>query len=73
MARVFIYLFQVLIYTLLLWMGFDHAGVELPTPIEAPWVWLVVFVAPLIPWRWGDYHGDGSSFGMDGGFGDGGD
>lgn len=68
-ARVFVYLFQFLVYTLLLWMGWHYAGLELPGPVAAPWLWLLVTLAPLIPWHGG---GDGG-FWFDGDCGDSGD
>ncbi|WP_252851018.1 hypothetical protein [Aeoliella straminimaris] len=72
-AQVFVYLFQFLIYTLLVWMGCHYAGRDLPTPMEAPWLWLLVAVAPLIRSRWGDYGETGPGLGFDGDYGDGGD
>lgn len=70
-ARALVYLFQFLIYALLAWIGCYYAGHELPGPVEAPWLWLLVSLAPLVPWHWG---GDGdANLWLGGDLGDGGD
>lgn len=67
------YVFQFLIYTLLLWLGFDQAGMDLPGVKQAPWLWTIVAAMPLIPWQWSGWEGNPSFWGDGCDMGDGGD
>lgn len=60
---IFGYVFQFLVYTLLLWLGCDQAGMELPGVVQAPWLWAIVAAAPLIPWHWSGWEGDAGFWG----------
>lgn len=51
------YLFELLVLVGLMWLGFEHAGQPLPSPLAAPWLWLLVLVAPLIPLRHAGWEG----------------
>ena len=71
--RLISYFLQLLLYSALLWLGFDHAGIELPSPLAAPWLWAMVALAPLVPWHWSCWDGFPTTYGDHGDVDDSGD
>jgi hypothetical protein len=58
-----LYVFELLIFTLLAWLGFYYADRELPGLLEAPWLWALVAIAPLVPWQWSVWGGEPTFWG----------
>jgi hypothetical protein len=64
--RVSVYLVQLVAYSTLFWLGCRHAGVEFLSPLDAPWLWSAVAIAPLVPWWWVSWDGISDAAVVDG-------
>ncbi|WP_442482280.1 hypothetical protein [Aeoliella sp. SH292] len=54
---IFLYLLQFVVLAGLLLLGFHVAEMNVPWPVEAPWLWGLVALAPLLPGQWSGWDG----------------
>lgn len=61
--RIAAYLFQLAIYSTILWFGCLTANIDLPSPLAAPWLWALVALTPVLPGQWSGWASGTWSFG----------